>query len=339
MSGDLISGKTFEHNITDKKNMNPATGLSNMLDMLFNAGLKRKDITKFIVKMQDWYKADLPGRLKLTAGKTFGEFLDYPSIPIIGQKILNSFIGIIVAARVECDAYVIMSMFEALGFFTSPKSVPWIKNSGVAPKNMFRGPSSVYFIQPLVNYLCDNGVKFYFNTEITGVYSPTTSPTSTLPKIDINTLYKDNDVLAICTPHMITAGFIPDHLPAHILHNEWSFGLQYYVTDLDQLNDKLIPQRKDQAMYRSVIGAPWQIVYVIEYSIKGMTALKKRLGRDDLIDFWNMNFGEVHSRINPCNYYFNYIKSISNWSIDWKNFFTLYSKRVVIRKSYSNRNS
>ena len=78
MSGDMISAKTFKHNITDTKNMNPATGLSNMLDMLFSAGLKRKDISNFIQKMQEFYKADLPGRLKLTAGKTFGEYLDYP---------------------------------------------------------------------------------------------------------------------------------------------------------------------------------------------------------------------------------------------------------------------
>ena len=191
-----------------------------------------------------------------------------------------------------------MSMFEGLGFFTSPKTVPWIRDSGVAPKNMFRGPSSVFFIQPLVKYLCDEGVEFYFNTEITGVYDTTPStPLIGAPgSIDINTLYKENDVLAICTPHMITAGFIPQHLPPHILHNEWSFGSQYYITDLDQLGDKLIPQRKDQAMFRNVIGAPWQIVYVIEYSIEGMAALKKRLGRNDLINFWNMDFGKVNDK-------------------------------------------
>lgn len=228
-------------------------------------------------KFSKFFGANFSERLNLTAGLSIGEYLKFPEMSSITQQIVISYIGIIVAARVQCDAYAIMSLFEAVGMFGSPKTTSELKESGLAGGNMFPGPSSKYFINPLFEYLKSNGVKFHFNVEI-----------NNLDDIEIiksrETAIQNGTgfALCLCTPHLQTAHFLGEsYFPKDMLKNEWSFGLQFYVTDLNQVSD-ILNNVKNQNIYNCVLGSPWQVIYVLEYSKSGKEKLKADYGYDAL---------------------------------------------------------
>jgi hypothetical protein len=268
------NANTFESNFTGMPGESPIEMLKTMIIMLKNNNVSNTEIIQIITKFNAFYSADYPTRLALTAGMTIGQYLDYPKLSVITQKILNSYIGVIVAARVQCDAFAIMGLFEALGVFGSPKTTKELKNSGLAGGNMFPGPSSVYFIDPLVNYLKNAGVKFQFN--------------STLEYADIKQLQNNNyDAVCLAVPHMVAADMLgPEIFPTSVLRNEWSFGVQYYISNLDHI-DKIMNHRNEQNIYTIVLGSAWQVVYTIEYSIKGDVALKKKF--PGYLSFWGID--------------------------------------------------
>ena len=264
MNVSYVNAGNFERHDASKPGESPYNATVGLIRMLKSAKVSSGDIKVILSKFSDFMSANYQDRLSLTAGLSIGEYLDYSNLAPITQEILNSYIGIIVAARVQCDAYAIMTLFEALGTFGSPRTLSWIKESGIAGGNMFPGPSSEYLIQPIVKYLVDNGVKFRFNTAIAGG--------------DLENLRKTYDAVFLALPHMVTASMLgPSIFPENVLHNEWSFGVQYYVTNLDDLANLIIPDN-EQNFYNTVLGSPWQIVYCIEYSYEGSKALEKSYG-------------------------------------------------------------
>ena len=269
MNVSYINASNFERHDASKPGESPCKATIGLIQMLKSAKVPTNDIKLILSKFSDFMQADYQERLSLTAGLSIGEYLDYSMMSPITQEILNSYIGIIVAARVQCDAYAIMTLFEGLGTFGSPKTLEWIKSSGIAGGNMFPGPSSNYLIQPIVKYLVDNGVKFKFNTAI--------------DKKDFQNLRDEYDAVFLALPHMVTAEILgPSIFPANVLHNEWSFGVQYYVTNMDDIVNLIIPG-SGQNYYNTVLGSPWQIVYCIEYSSEGGKELKDKY---DYEAFW-----------------------------------------------------
>ena len=280
MNVSYINASNFERHDISKPDESPYKATVGLIKMLKSAKVSSVDIRRVLSKFSDFMSADYQERLSLTAGLSIGEYLDYSMMSPITQEILNSYIGIIVAARVQCDAYAIMTLFEALGTFGSPKTLEWIKSSGIAGGNMFPGPSSNYLIQPIVKYLVDNGVKFKFNTKV--------------DEMDFEDLRKEYDAVFLALPHMVTAQILgPSIFPANVLHNEWSFGVQYYVTDLDDIVNLIVPG-SDQNYYNTVLGSPWQIVYCIEYSEQGGKELKDQYGYEP---FWGTeSFGSSQNK-------------------------------------------
>ncbi len=273
---------TFESNFTGMPGQSPIEILKTMITMLKNNNVSDSEIIQIITKFNAFYSADYPTRLSLTAGMTIGQYLDYPKLSVITQKILNSYIGVIVAARVQCDAFAIMGLFEALGVFGSPKTTKELKNSGLSGGNMFPGPSSLYFIDPLVKYLKNAGVKFQFN--------------STLTNDQIKKLQSNNyDAVCLALPHMVAADMLgPEIFPTSVLRNEWSFGVQYYIGNLDHI-DKIMNHRKEQNIYTTVLGSAWQVVYTIEYSKIGDAELKKKF--PGYLSFWGIDdMGKINEK-------------------------------------------
>jgi hypothetical protein len=281
---NYVNGITYEPNYTNIPGTTAYTQFTGLIKLLKDAGITNSEITFVLKKFQTFFEADYPGRLDLTAGYSIGQYLEYPKLSNRAQQILNSYIGIIVAARVQCDAYAIMTLFEGLGMFGAPKTSQAIKDSGISGLNMFPGPSSIYFIEPMVRFLEKNGVKINLGKTI--------SPTDYQ-----NMLTDDNiNVVVLSTPHMVTANYLgPTVFPSTILHNEWSWGIQYYVTDLSTI-EKIIPKRDEQNIYNCVLGSPWQIIYVIEYSQSGTKALKDKYGYET---FWGKNDMGSNSQKQP----------------------------------------
>ena len=280
MNVSYINAGNFERHDASKPGESPYQATVELIQMLKSAKVSTDDIKRILSKFSDFMTANYQERMSLTAGLSIGEYLDYSMMSPITQEILNSYIGIIVAARVQCDAYAIMTLFEALGTFGSPKTLDWIKSSGIAGGNMFPGPSSNYLIQPIVKYLIDNGVKFKFNT--------------TVDEKGFDMLREEYDAVFLALPHMVTAKMLgPSIFPANVLHNEWSFGVQYYVTDLDDIANLIIPGTA-QNFYNTVLGSPWQIVYCIEYSKAGGKELKDQY---DYEPFWGTeSFGSLQNQ-------------------------------------------
>jgi hypothetical protein len=267
---------TFESNYTNMPGESPVDSVKGLIRMLKKNKVSNSDIIQIITKFSDFYSADYATRLSLTAGMTIGQYLEYSKLSIITQKILNSYIGIIVAARVQCDAFSIMGLFEALGVFGSPKTTNELVKSGLSGGNMFPGPSSEYFIDPLVKYLVEAGVKFNFNSKLT--YEE-------INKLNVGENAK-YDAVCLAVPHMVASDILgPEIFPTSVLRNEWSFGVQYYIGDLSHI-DKIMNHRKEQNIYNTVLGSSWQIVYTIEYSKKGADVLKTNYGYDP---FWGKN--------------------------------------------------
>jgi len=264
------NANTFESHYTNMPDESPVDIVKGLVKLLKNNKVSNSDISQIISKFNAFYSADYPTRLSLTAGMTIGQYLEYPKLSIITQKILNSYIGIIVAARVQCDAFSIMGLFEALGVFGSPKTTDELSKSGLSGGNMFPGPSSKYFIDPLVEYLIKAGVNFQFNSTLT--YNDIKQ--LNVPNSE-NTKY---DAVCLAVPHMVASDILgPDIFPNTILRNEWSFGVQYYISDLSHI-DKIMNHRKEQNIYTTVLGSAWQIVYTIEYSKTGSVELDKKYG-------------------------------------------------------------
>ena len=282
---NYISAATFNHHFSNMPGESPVTTTKNIVGMLKDAGVTDREIRHIMDKFVRFFKSSYPERLNLTAGMTIGQYLDYPTLSPLAQEIMNSYIGIIVAARTQCDAYAIMTLFEALGMFGSPRTTQELKDSGLAGGNLFPGPSSEYFIQPLVNYLMEEGVVFKFNTPIDiNAYTDMQNP----EKTDV---YHDAVVLAL--PHMVSAELLgPNIMPANLLRNEWSFGVQFYVDDFSVI-DKIMIKREEQSIYNCVLGSPWQIIYATEYSNKGAKDLSDKYGYKP---FWGRDdFGTTPS--------------------------------------------
>ena len=122
--------KTYEHNFTSMPDQKSFDSVKSLLTMLKRGNVTNDEIRRILRKFIDFFKANYQKRLQLTAGLTIGQYLDYPNLSVGSQEIMNSYIGIIVAARTQCDAFAIMCLFEGLGCFGSPKTAKWIKNSG-----------------------------------------------------------------------------------------------------------------------------------------------------------------------------------------------------------------
>jgi hypothetical protein len=256
---NYVSALTYEGNYASVPGESALASIKGLIGLMTSNGISKSEVRHVIKKFQTFFAANYQTRLSLTAGLTIGEYLGYASLSPTVQTVLTSFVGIIVAARVKCDAFAIMTLFEGLGVFGSPKTTPELRDSGLSGGNCFPGPSSEYFIDPLYQYLKSNGVRFMFNTPITMLSDPRLTAA---------------DAVCIALPHMVAAQMLgPSIFPPRVLHNEWSFGVQFYVTDLNQLRD-VTPPGNDQRVYNCVLGSPWQVVYVIEYSKAGGTAVR-----------------------------------------------------------------
>lgn len=271
----------------------------NMLDLMTSAGIPNSDIRQVVHRFQKYYKASDPdGRLELTAGLTIGQYLGYPTLQPVTQQILNSYIGIIVAARVECDAYSIMNLFENLGFFGSAKTTATIRDSGVGGGNMFPGPSSTWFIDPWVQWLqggpgADGGgggnfkVRFHFGCGAINSLDDITNFTTAQGQ-------GGWEVKALCVPHMVSAKWLgPRVFPGGSLHNEWSWGQQYYVDTAAQLQNLvecgLISLNRESNYYNFVLGSPWQVIYCVEFAGSGtdeLNRLRRNEGLPSQEAFW-----------------------------------------------------
>ena len=272
MSFNYVNASTFTNHYVNIKDESPFESTKSSINLLLSATVTTDELKIIISKFQAFYNANYAERIELTAGYTIGQYLEYNKLSAVTQAIINSYIGIIVAARVQCDAFAIMSLFESLGLFGSPKTSLELKNSGIAGASLFPGPSSKYFIEPLCEHLKSKGVKFVFNYGIENLYDP---------------VLKDS-VVCICTPHMVTSKILgPNIFPPNTLRNEWSFGVQHYITDLNDIY-YVIQKNRDQNVYSAILGGPWQIVYTVEYSKIGGELLKKKYkykpfwGTDDM---------------------------------------------------------
>lgn len=266
MYTNYVNALTYEANYTNIPGTSGYTQFTALIKLLKNANISNSEIVFILKKFQAFINANYSERLKLTAGYSIAQYLEYPTLSNRAQQILNSYIGVIVAARVKCDAYAIMSLFEVLGVFGSPRTSQELVESGISGINMFPGPSSKYFIEPMVNFLENNGVKINLNKNISFE--------------DYQNMLKDSNINAVVlsTPHMVTSKYLgPDAFPSTILHNEWSWGVQFYITDLKTI-ENIIPKRHEQNIYNVVLGSPWQIIYVIEYSKTGKQSLKDQYG-------------------------------------------------------------
>jgi hypothetical protein len=267
MAMDYVSAKTYEHNYTASPSSSAYDETTNVIKLLTSNGVPSSEVRHIISKFQDFFSSNYQQRLALTAGLTIGQYLEYSTLGAMTQSILTSYVGIIVAARVQCDGFAIMSLFEALGMFGSPKTTPELRDSGLWGGNCFPGPSSKYFIDPLYAYLVEAGVQFKFNTTINSLDDDALSSATAV-------------VLAL--PHMVAAKMLgPSIFPPRTLHNEWSFGMQFYVTDMTYVAPLLGPN-KNQQVYSSVLGSPWQIIYTLEYSKTG----GDQLIAEGRIPFW-----------------------------------------------------
>jgi hypothetical protein len=286
---NYVDAREFKPHFAMKPNVSAYETTTNLVNMILDAQVTKKELSSIIQKLQTFYNMKTQAeRLSITAGLSIGEYLEYPKISQLGQQILNSLIGVIVAARVQCDAYSILCLFESLGYFGSPKTSQWIKDSGIAGGNCFPGPSSSYLINPIVKYLQSNGVRFNFNTQIV-----LKSPSFSQKKYD--DIVKNSDAVILATPHMVTSSFLGSKkFPEGLLKNEWSFGIQFYITDINQIK-KIIYSEKNQNIYNVALGSPWQIIYVIEWSIEGQKVLEKNY--PGYKGFWGKNsFGEINGK-------------------------------------------
>jgi uncharacterized protein with NAD-binding domain and iron-sulfur cluster len=265
MNLNFIDITTFSSNYQDNSKTNPYDFIKNFVDLCAKVGIKKSELRHIISKFQTFFAGDYATRLRLTTGLTIGQYLNYAEMSPIVQQVLTSYIGIIVAARVQCSAFAIMNLFECFGVFGSPKTSSELKRSGIAAGNMFPGPSNQYFVTPLCDFLQRNGVRFHFNQAVT----------------DLDTL-AHYDAICVCTPHMTTARLLgPEIFPSGLLHNEWSWGMQFYVTKLSDIDNVILqklPRGSTQNVYNAVLGSPWQLVYAIEYSAAGADALMSQYG-------------------------------------------------------------
>lgn len=258
MTFDYVSALNYQHNYTGTPTSSAYEQLTNTIGLLESNGVPKSELRHILSKFQAFFGANYQQRLSLTAGLTIGQYLEYSSLSPITQSILTSYVGIIVAARVQCDAFAIMSLFEAMGMFGAPKTTPELRDSGMWAANCFPGPSSEYFVDPLYAYLVKQGIKFEFETTVSSLADPRLLAA---------------DAVCLALPHMVAAQMLgPAIFPPRSLHNEWSFGVQYYVTDINCLA-AIRGKSRDLRTYSCVLGSPWQIVYTVEYSKLGGAAV------------------------------------------------------------------
>jgi glycine/D-amino acid oxidase-like deaminating enzyme len=224
-------------------------------------GMSSADIEAYLRINKAFADMTEPERRAATWGKSYADYCDWPSRSEAFRAFVTASIGIIVAARPEADAYSILSLAQAA---TAPRVEPSLRaafpNLGLF--NAATAPTSEAIVDPLLQHLRAAGVRFHFDTEVTAL----DLSDGRCFGCSAGDRHYSADALVLATPHFTVSALLPNVLPPGLLHNEWSFGVQFYVRSCCW---HAVQDLARGAVYQFVTGSPWELVFVLELSELG----------------------------------------------------------------------
>ena len=199
-----------------------------------------------------------PSQVNARMGRvSFEEYMDSADRSAAFRGTLLRVSEMLVAAKRTASAALVARL--VLEWFVGPFLTSPFRRRGFASLN---GPTSERLIDPWVEYLKSQGVKFQLNTRITSVLEKAREITGVTTDTGATMVA---DYYCLCLPHLALDSLIQGRLKRFVptisdltrFGEEWSAGIQYYLSEVPE------SLRETQGRIIVDVASTWSIVYMI----------------------------------------------------------------------------